>query len=1059
MPQSLNSLYPDAEEVLSLAPAALGQIMLSQFLVGDKPFNRQNLNGEMIRGYGVQDQTRVSRAAMEALSWLDRQALIAESDQTGWYFVTQEGRRFSQNSDASGSSITNANVSVEREENDEQPALAEMNGLSELDEPDFRTETIFRSGISDQAARNDALGFEPYVRAIADFLTDINTEPPLTLSVEGEWGSGKSSFMLQLKELLKDRGNLTVTFNAWRHEKADELWAAFALDFVRQISKEQPFWHRWWANLKLRWRRYDWTTGTFDILRTIATFALLVTAGAAVPLILLIEGWDWSSETAKSIVSSMGEKGDIWTGVINWVLKIGGGSAVFVIAATLWLKLKNFIGNPITFDLKKHLKSPNYEERVAFVERFHRDLEKIVRCYVGKRKVYIFIDDLDRCDVPKAADLMQAINLMIANDPNLVFIVGMDREKIAAGLAIKYEKLLPYLDARSSSTPFEDQLTAATAESVKQNRVDAAVGLEFGYRFIEKFIQLPFRIPLPAEHELKQLLQSFNLRRQPQIGRTMRVIGVTKEVMNAVKARVSRKTKQANLEREVPQLASVDQSDRTENDNRQSLPQRKQILNLISGESETDIIQRIVAMVVPILGYNPRRVKQFLNLFRLKAHIANETGLFDSVEGSDPDEKTLTLEQLGKFVALSQMYPRLLIDLDFDRQLLKKLDLRARKLGLAKESDFTAEVLYWEQRKDVMDLISHGIGLLSSPATARYGLDGLNVDKLLQVSPYVPRQPIELNRQIQVAESLESKDSITIVRQPEDEPGREAADVSTRFRLVDPSELLLPRIKAELERRNLIEMAKVLDSATSIYTGGDELLIEFPPEASTALTTESLELLQGVIRNEIDRDITVRPIFNSPNRGTSTNQNQRSEISELLDPELELLQAYFTDVEKRDSGRFERVSHDTVAKVASLDFDLKPVQGSVPWVEVRVQIVFNYGDNKRTNAINGIWRDRDSDEMPFRPGEVRTLFVASYSPERGFYTYEFTGRSSAPLEKSLGRSVRVQVRTIGKYMDNPRMHLVWCFRLSEDNERRLKIEQIPQAEFDAGGQDLNAQPQ
>ena len=40
---------------------------------------------------------------------------------------------------------------------------------------------------------------------------------------------------------------------------------------------------------------------------------------------------------------------------------------------------------------------------------------------------------------------MQAINLMIADDPPVVFILGMDRQKIAASLAVKYESIVAYL--------------------------------------------------------------------------------------------------------------------------------------------------------------------------------------------------------------------------------------------------------------------------------------------------------------------------------------------------------------------------------------------------------------------------------------------------------------------------------------------------------------------------------------------------------------------------------------------------------------------------------------
>ena len=60
------------------------------------------------------------------------------------------------------------------------------------------------ASVSDQAAAKDALGFELYVMAMAEFLTNPQTKPPLTLSVEGEWGSGKSSFMKQLKQAIEE---------------------------------------------------------------------------------------------------------------------------------------------------------------------------------------------------------------------------------------------------------------------------------------------------------------------------------------------------------------------------------------------------------------------------------------------------------------------------------------------------------------------------------------------------------------------------------------------------------------------------------------------------------------------------------------------------------------------------------------------------------------------------------------------------------------------------------------------------------------------------------------
>jgi|SRR5579883_3090454 len=65
--------------------------------------------------------------------------------------------------------------------------------------------SIKAASVSDQATEKDSLGFEPYTIAIADFLTELDTQAPLTLSVEGVWGIGKSSFMKQLQKKLETR--------------------------------------------------------------------------------------------------------------------------------------------------------------------------------------------------------------------------------------------------------------------------------------------------------------------------------------------------------------------------------------------------------------------------------------------------------------------------------------------------------------------------------------------------------------------------------------------------------------------------------------------------------------------------------------------------------------------------------------------------------------------------------------------------------------------------------------------------------------------------------------
>ncbi|MBW4630207.1 MAG: hypothetical protein KME49_33035 [Brasilonema octagenarum HA4186-MV1] len=79
----------------------------------------------------------------------------------------------------------------------------------------------------------------------------------------------------------------------------------------------------------------------------------------------------------------------------------------------------------------------------------------------------------------------------------------MDREKVAAGLAVKSKDILPYLPLSS----------IATDEKNKNNRNSRLSGMEYGYSFLEKFIQIPFQVPQPTNYDfqiLKKKLLLFN---------------------------------------------------------------------------------------------------------------------------------------------------------------------------------------------------------------------------------------------------------------------------------------------------------------------------------------------------------------------------------------------------------------------------------------------------------------------------------------------------------------------------------------------------------------------
>jgi hypothetical protein len=639
-------------------------------------------------------------------------------------------------------------------------------------------DSIEISSISDVPAEKDALGFKPYVGAISRFLLSPDTKPPLTLSIEGEWGSGKSSFMLQLRnsvvgdapwarlkkawagieaegpenrptlsptsatrpiriwQAIKTKRRLSVMFNPWRHDKEESLWAAFALEFLRQVSRKRFFLLRWWGTVRLFEAHYRWKKGWFEFIRAIGIWTIMVILIVGLPAEILLKKPRWAEEMVAALSERLNDSRDAakkpqtanpaektlqqtqkenpeekqapgLDPVLRMLLLIGGNAAYVAVILTIWLKAKDIVGNPFEINLKKHLRSPDYEGRVGFVEQFHADFRKIVDAYAGKEKVFVFVDDLDRCEVPKAAELMKAVNLLIADDPRLIFILGMDRDKVAAGLAVKYEKMLPYLTSQDASTG-------------KDSQPNRRFGLEFGHSFLQKFIQLPFRVPDPNPDSYGDFINTISVPHE--------LVGLPQNT--SPQQRV-----------ELPISPPVERPVEPGTGAPSSSPSPAQVKERrrreIKFRGDSDKVRAVASMVANSISRNPRRLKQFLNLFRLQAYIANETGLFDSGHRGEPP---LTMEQLGKFVAISLWWPLLLSDFAKDSGLLERLErISNGKPGqtFVDEHNNPLAENRWLGERQLGTLLNFGINEPGNP----YTLSNPTIYQLLSICPLRIRPP------------------------------------------------------------------------------------------------------------------------------------------------------------------------------------------------------------------------------------------------------------------------------------------------------------------------------
>jgi len=295
--------------------------------------------------------------------------------------------------------------------------------------------------LDDLPTDTDALDFQPYVDTLVDIIKTGST--PLTIGVFGGWGSGKTSLMKMIRKgLLKRRKKYPVAwFDAWKYDKEETLWRAFLLSVLAALRTSITD---------------DQSLGYLENLETSLYHAIDIEKIGGVTIDL----------------AKMG--GAIAKGAVQIGLSFIPGGAVL---SEFVKKLQELGAESLTDDVTGAIQRERTKihiEQVRFLEQFQGKFRTLVEENVIKkrRRLVVFVDDLDRCLPEKAVEVMEAIKLFV-DAPGCVFVLGLDHKVIERGVEIRYKEFNKNVDGQSF------------------NPIDGA-------RYLEKIIQLPFQIP-PVE--------------------------------------------------------------------------------------------------------------------------------------------------------------------------------------------------------------------------------------------------------------------------------------------------------------------------------------------------------------------------------------------------------------------------------------------------------------------------------------------------------------------------------------------------------------------------------
>ena len=93
------------------------------------------------------------------------------------------------------------------------------------------------SGYIDRPANKlseDEFGIEQYIKGLSDFILECDT--PMTVAIQGDWGSGKTSMMNMIRETLGDKV-LTTWFNTWQYSQFN-MGDALAISFLSRLISD-----------------------------------------------------------------------------------------------------------------------------------------------------------------------------------------------------------------------------------------------------------------------------------------------------------------------------------------------------------------------------------------------------------------------------------------------------------------------------------------------------------------------------------------------------------------------------------------------------------------------------------------------------------------------------------------------------------------------------------------------------------------------------------------------------------------------------------------------------
>ncbi len=341
------------------------------------------------------------------------------------------------------------------------PARNRTTGASSADEGPpsaadeaVRTSTTGDSTVAfdDRPTSIDKLQMAPYAVALAEFLLECPT--PMTVAIQGDWGSGKTSTIEMVwKHLAESTVPVNIIdINTWQYAQlnlGDDLVFHLLDAIVDRVSSHDP--------------------------------------GAA--------------EIARRCLQAMGS---------------AGIAALKVAASTAAAAAGPIGGNAYTAAIESLSNAPSAVKNLEDLhEQFATLIGGQIDAAGGSKRVVLFVDDLDRLPPDRAVEVMEVLKTLLECH-GCVFVLAIDFEVVSQGVHLKYGSTMDPRKARAYfdkmiQLPFD---MPVGSYDIKDLLAASLHDLRIELPSVEPFVALARCSVGTNPRALKRLLNSFSLLRR-----------------------------------------------------------------------------------------------------------------------------------------------------------------------------------------------------------------------------------------------------------------------------------------------------------------------------------------------------------------------------------------------------------------------------------------------------------------------------------------------------------------------------------------------------------------